>query len=70
MFRFVHKQILKNTQQYSTKPYVMVNKFTKVICQGLTGKQGTFHTKQAIEYGTKMVCEILFELNFFKGWWC
>ncbi len=34
---------------------ILVNKDTRVICQGITGSHGAFHTKQAVEYGTKVV---------------
>uniref|UniRef100_A0A0D3EGV8 Succinate--CoA ligase [ADP-forming] subunit alpha, mitochondrial n=1 Tax=Brassica oleracea var. oleracea TaxID=109376 RepID=A0A0D3EGV8_BRAOL len=37
---------------------VFVDKNTRVMCQGITGKNGTFHTEQAIEYGTKMVAGV------------
>jgi succinyl-CoA synthetase alpha subunit len=52
---FSKGSFLQRNYGTTNKPYVLINKDTKVICQGITGKQGTFHTQQAIEYGTKMV---------------
>src|SRR3954468_8000991 len=40
---------------YARRMSILVNKNTKVICQGITGSAGAFHTKGCLDYGTKMV---------------
>jgi succinyl-CoA synthetase alpha subunit len=48
-------QATQRGYQPGQEPKVFINEHTKVICQGMTGKHGTFHTEAAIAYGTKMV---------------
>jgi len=45
----------RDINEENTHMSILVNKDSKIICQGITGSQGTFHTEQCIEYGTQVV---------------
>ena len=49
------KKVVRRCAQGVQRMSILVNRRTKVICQGFTGKQGTFHSEQCLAYGTKLV---------------
>ncbi|NXX23642.1 SUCA ligase, partial [Podargus strigoides] len=54
-FSLVQQNGVRHCSYSASRKNLYINKNTKVICQGFTGKQGTFHSQQALDYGTNLV---------------
>jgi succinyl-CoA synthetase alpha subunit len=53
-----HKKLSLQLREKANKMSILVDKETQVICQGITGNQGSFHTEQCMEYGTRVVAGV------------
>ena len=53
-----HKKLSLQLREKANKMSILVDKETQVICQGITGNQGSFHTEQCMVYGTKVVAGV------------
>lgn len=53
-----HRKLSLQLREKANKMSILVSKETQVICQGITGNQGSFHTEQCIEYGTRVVAGV------------
>ncbi len=53
-----HRKLSLQLREKANKMSILVDKETQVICQGITGNQGSFHTEQCMEYGTRVVAGV------------
>ncbi len=58
ILRMRHKKLSLQLREKANKMSILVDKETQVICQGITGNQGSFHTEQCMEYGTRVVAGV------------
>jgi len=54
----LHKKLSLQLREKANRMSILVDKETQVICQGITGNQGSFHTEQCMEYGTRVVAGV------------